>query len=110
MTTSALPKTPATVSMAAQDIRPGRIIVEDDGRTRRVRVVKYGCETVVLVYTAGPSDVYRRNYMLDVVPTDVQADWDNDPCANCGREVADHDRNDMAACQAEHLAHLGLRK
>lgn len=65
-----------TTAVAAQDVRPGRIIVEDDGRTRRVREVKYGYSTVVLVYTAGPSDVYRRDYMLDVVPVPERAAWD----------------------------------
>lgn len=52
--------------MHAQDVRPGRIVVEPDGRERTVRDVKYGSWSVVLVYTAGPSDVYRRMYELDV--------------------------------------------
>lgn len=96
--------TKRTIAMAAQDVRPGRIIVEDDGRTREVRSVKYGWSTVVLVYTAGPSDVYRRDYPLNVVPI-----ADADLCANCGQELPDHDRNERAACQSEHLAHLGVK-
>ena len=95
-----------TIAIAAQDISPGQVIVEDDGRTREVRLVKYGWSTVVLVYTAGPSDVYRRTYMLDV---DAPSLAESDPCANCGQELPDHDRNERAACQAEHLAHLGMK-
>lgn len=90
---------PHTIPMAAQDIRPGRLIIEPDGRPREVRDVKYGNETVVLVYTAGPCDVYRRTYELDVVS-------EHGPCANCTRELADHDRDDLRACKAAHLAHL----
>lgn len=76
MTTASVTTKTTTTAMAAQDVRPGRLIVEPDGRMRRVRDVKYGCDTVVLVYTAGPSDVYRRTYMLDVVPVPDRPAWD----------------------------------
>jgi len=35
---------------------------------------------------------------------------DEDPCANCGRHLPDHDRNELAACQAEHDEHLGVTR
>jgi hypothetical protein len=54
----------------AEDVRSGDTILGADGIRRTVRDVKYGWSTIVLVYLAGPSDVFRRNYVLDVVDTD----------------------------------------
>lgn len=30
----------------------------------------------------------------------------DEPCVNCGQQLADHDRNQVRACETEHHAHL----
>ena len=45
----------------------------------------------------------------DVILREVPGGED-DPCANCGRQLPDHDRNELAACQAEHDEHLGVTR
>jgi hypothetical protein len=34
----------------------------------------------------------------------------DDPCANCGRDLRDHDREDLRTCQREHDDHLAGRR
>lgn len=65
-----------TVTMPAEDVRPGRLVVEPDGRMRRIHSVVSGPKTVTLIYTDGPSDTYRRSYELDVVPVPTRDPWD----------------------------------
>jgi hypothetical protein len=73
-----------------------------DGRELKVRGAKFSPTTTTLLYEAGPSDTYRHDYVVETV--------EDDPCANCGLDLDDHDRNELAACQTEHLAYLGVAK
>lgn len=60
----------ATITSAtAEDVahRPGTIVVGADGIRRTVRSARFGASSVVLIYTAGPSDTYRHGYVLSVV-------------------------------------------
>lgn len=91
---------------AARTGRPLPIIRLADGREMPVRGARFSPMFTTLIYTAGPSDTYRHEYLLDVLPVDVLPD--EDQCANCGRDLADHDRAEESTCHAEHLAHLGV--
>lgn len=33
-----------------------------------------------------------------------------DPCAWCGLDLADHDRNERTVCESQHRLHLGLSR
>jgi hypothetical protein len=46
---------------------PGAVVEEPDGRTRTVRSAMFGASSVTILYTAGPSDVFRRDYPLIIV-------------------------------------------
>jgi hypothetical protein len=64
---------PVTEPTTAEDIarmpkNGGTVdIVGYDGITRTVRGAMFGASTVTLLYTAGPSDTFRRDYVLDAV-------------------------------------------
>jgi hypothetical protein len=111
MTTTKLPNTIRAMTandlghraeFAARTGRPLPIIQLADGRELPVRGARFSPRFTTLLYSAGPSDTYRHDYLLDVLP-------DEDPCANCGRDLTDHDRTERAACQSEHLAHMGVK-
>ena len=104
---------PNTIEMAANELghraefaartgQPLPVIRLADGREIAVRGAMFGCCKTTLLYVAGPSDTYRHDYKVDVVA--------EDPCANCGTNLADHDRNDLSTCQTEHLHHLAGRQ
>lgn len=114
MTKNTLPSTADamrdTIATTANDLghraefaaRTGRllpVIRLADGRELPVRGARFSPMFTTLLYTAGPSDTCRHEAPVDVLP-------DEDPCANCGRDLADHDRNEMSTCQTQHLHHL----
>ena len=107
MTKNALPNTIITTAnalghraeFAARSGQPLPVIRLADGREMPVRGARFSPRFTTLLYVAGPSDTYRHDYPLDVLP-------DEDPCANCTRDLADHDRDEMSTCQTQHLYHL----
>jgi hypothetical protein len=47
--------------------RPGTVVIGADGIRRTVRYAMFGASAVRLVYTAGPSDGFRRGTVLTVL-------------------------------------------
>lgn len=107
MTKSALPNTIATTAnivghMAAHRARTGQplpMIQLADGRTRMVRGAMFRPLLTTLLYTLGPSDTCRHDASVDLLP-------DDNPCANCTRDLAEHDGDDLRTCKTQHLYHL----
>jgi hypothetical protein len=62
-----------SLTIPAEDARPGDTIREDDGRVRTVRAVKFGASTVLIMWADGVGvaacDVFRRSYPLTLVDT-----------------------------------------
>jgi hypothetical protein len=101
---------PNSITMTANDLGhraafaartgiPLPVIRLADGREMPVRGARFSPRFTTLIYVAGPSDTYRHDYPLDVLPAE-------DPCANCAEDLAGHDPNDRRVCQTEHLHHL----
>lgn len=89
---------------AARTGRPLPIIRLADGREMPVRGARFSPRFTTLLYAAGPSDTYRHEYPVDVLPATLA---DEDPCANCTRDLADHSKDETSVCQAEHLEAIG---